>query len=31
GQLVASGSVEDVMAVPESYTGIMLRDMFSSS
>jgi len=28
GFLMASGSVADVMAVPESYTGAMLREMF---
>lgn len=28
GYLMASGSLENIMAVPESYTGAMLREMF---
>ncbi len=31
GELVARGSLEDIMAVPESYTGVMLRELFGSS
>jgi len=28
GRIMASGSLDEVMAVPESYTGAMLRDLF---
>ena len=31
GQLVARGSLGDIMAVPESYTGAMLRGLFDPS
>lgn len=31
GQVVASGSLDDIMAEPASYTGAMLRDLFGVS